>query len=158
MKDLTHCVVTPRVKTEGFVPLGIGVHRASTIVFQTAEDYADRGKRSPDGYSYGLYGTPTTRTLEAKLTALEKGARTFLVPSGQAANAIAMLPFLKTSDRVLIADSVYPPVRDFANMELVRFGIEVVYLLRSCRPIGSRGQNQRQNQDLLIAYRQNSGS
>lgn len=86
MKDLTHCVVTPNVKTEGFAPLGVGVHRASTIVFQTAEDYANRGKRGSDGYSYGLYGTPTTRTLEAKLTALEKGARTFLVPSGQPSN------------------------------------------------------------------------
>ncbi len=127
MKDLTHCVVTPNVESEGFAPLGVGVHRASTIIFQTAEDYAKRGQRGPDGYSYGLYGTPTTRTLEAKLTALEKGARTFLVPSGQAANAIAMLPFLTAGNRVLIADSVYPPVRDFANTDLVRFGIDVAY-------------------------------
>jgi cystathionine beta-lyase len=127
MKDLTHCVVTPKVKSEGFAPLGVGVYRASTIVFETAEDYANRGKRGPDGYSYGLYGTPTTRTLEAKLTALEKGARTFLVPSGQAANAIAMLPFLRAGDGILIADSVYPPVRDLANTELARFGVEVAY-------------------------------
>nr|WP_280137512.1 PLP-dependent transferase [Ensifer sp. Root31] len=108
MKDLTRCVVTPHVNAEGFATFGVGVHRASTIVFDTAEDYANRGQRGPDGYSYGLYGTPTTRTLEAKLTALENGARTFLVPSGQAANAIAMLPFLKAGDGILIADSVYP--------------------------------------------------
>jgi cystathionine beta-lyase len=127
MRDLTHCVVTPQVKTEGFKALGVGVHRASTIVFDSAEDYADRGNRGDDGYSYGLYGTPTTRTLEAKLTALEQGTRTFLTPSGQAANAFAILPFVAQGDKVLIADTAYPPVRAFANTELVRFGVEVGY-------------------------------
>lgn len=127
MKDLTRCVVTPKVDTEGFVALGAGVYRASTIVFENAEAYANRGKRGPDGYSYGLYGTPTTRTLEAKLTVLEQYVRTFLLPSGQAANAIAMLPFLRAGDGVLLADSVYPPVRDFANTDLARFGVEVGY-------------------------------
>ena len=118
MNDLTQCVLTPDVNTDGFASLGVAVHRASTIVFENAEAYASRGKRGPDGYSYGLYGTPTTRALEAKLTALEHGVRTFLVPSGQAANAIAMLPFLTSGDKVLIADTAYPPVRDFANADL----------------------------------------
>ncbi len=127
MKDLTQCVVTPDVKTEGFESLGVATHRASTIVFENAEAYATRGQRGHEGYTYGLYGTPTTRTLEAKLTALEQGVRTFLVPSGQAANSIAILPFLKAGDKILIADSAYPPVRDFANRDLVRFGVEVVY-------------------------------
>lgn len=127
MKDLTRCVVTPDVKTEGFKALGTGVFRASTIVFETAADYAARGERGHDGYSYGLYGTPTTRTLEAKLTALEQGVRTFLVPSGQAANTVAILPFLTAGDRILIADTAYPPVRDFAERDLTRFGIAVDY-------------------------------
>ncbi len=127
MKDLTRCVITPEVNTEGFKSLGVGVHRASTIVFDTAADYANRGARGADGYSYGLYGTPTTRTLEAKLTALEQGARTFLVPSGQAANTIAVLPFLKAGDGILIADTAYPPMRDFADTDLARFGVEVDY-------------------------------
>ncbi len=127
MKDLTQCVVTPNVKTEGFASLGPAIHRASTIVFENAEAYAKRGERGHDGYSYGLYGTPTTRTLEEKLTRLEQGVRTFLLPSGQAANTIAMLPFLKAGDKVLIADTTYPPLRDFANSELTRFGIDVDY-------------------------------
>ena len=127
MKDLTRCVVTPRIKTDGFDPLGVGVHRASTIVFENAEAYAKRGERGHDGYSYGLYGTPTTRTLEEKLTRLEQGTRTFLLPSGQAANSFAMLPFVKTGDKVLIADTAYPPVRDFANRDLGRLGVEVAY-------------------------------
>ncbi|UXS03526.1 trans-sulfuration enzyme family protein [Agrobacterium tumefaciens] len=127
MKDLTQCVMTPDVKTDGFEALGVATHRASTIVFKNAEAYATRGQRGHDGYTYGLYGTPTTRALEAKLTALEQGARTFLVPSGQAANAIAALPFLQAHDKILIADTAYPPMRDFANRDLARFGVEVVY-------------------------------
>ncbi|QWW72309.1 PLP-dependent aspartate aminotransferase family protein [Rhizobium sp. WYJ-E13] len=127
MKDLTRCVVTPRIKTDGFDPLGVGVHRASTIVFENAEAYARRGERGHDGYSYGLYGTPTTRTLEEKLTRLEQGIRTFLLPSGQAANSFAMLPFVKAGDKILIADTAYPPVRDFANLDLGRLGIETAF-------------------------------
>ena len=73
MKDLTQCVVTPKVKTEGFESFGVATHRASTIVFENAAAYASRGQRGHDGYSYGLYGTPTTRTLEASSLLWSKG-------------------------------------------------------------------------------------
>ncbi len=125
MKDLTRCVLTPDVSTEGFAPLGVGVHRASTIMFKDAAAYASRLDRGYHGYSYGLYGTPTTRTLEAKLSDLEGGAWTFLTPSGQAANALATLPFLAAGDHILIADTAYPPMRDFAETDLRRLGVEV---------------------------------
>ena len=125
MNDLTKCVLTPEAPTEGFTPLGVGVHRASTIVFRNAAEYASRGERGHKGYSYGLYGTPTTRTLEAKLTSLEGGAWTFLAPSGQAANALAVLPFLSAGDHILIVDTAYPPMRDMAERDLRRLGIAV---------------------------------
>lgn len=125
MSDITLCVLTPRVPTAGFDPLGVGVHRASTIAFEDAAAYASRGERGHQGYSYGLYGTPTTRTLEAKLTALEDGVWTFLAPSGQAANAIAVLPFVSAGDHVLIVDTAYPPMRDLAETDLRRLGVEV---------------------------------
>lgn len=127
MKDLTRCVLTPEVSTEGFAPLGVSVHRASTIVFQDAAAYALRGERGHEGYSYGLYGTPTTRTLESKLTSLEEGAWSFLTPSGQAANALAILPFLAAGDHMLIADTAYPPMRDLAESDLRRLGVDVEF-------------------------------
>ncbi|MFD1910702.1 trans-sulfuration enzyme family protein [Halodurantibacterium flavum] len=123
MSDLTQCVVTPKVPTEGFDPLGVAIHRGSTIAFEDAAAYAARGDRGDSGYAYGLYGTPTTRTLEEKLTRLEGGCRSFLVPSGQAANTMALLPFLSAGDHVLLADTVYPPMRDLARNELVRMGV-----------------------------------
>jgi len=127
MNDLTQCVLTPEVPIEGFNPLGVGVHRASTIVFKDAAAYASRGERGHEGYSYGLYGTPTTRTLEAKLTSLENGFWSFLTPSGQSANALAVMPFLAAGDHILIADTAYPPMRDLAETDLRRLGVEVEF-------------------------------
>ena len=125
MSDITDCVLTPRVPMDGFDPLGVATHRASTITFADAASYGARGQRGDTGYSYGLYGTPTTRTLEQKLSGLEQAVRTYLVPSGQAANALAILPFVAAGDHLLIADTVYPPMRDFAQTDLRRLGVTV---------------------------------
>ncbi|TYC77965.1 aminotransferase class I/II-fold pyridoxal phosphate-dependent enzyme [Stappia sp. BW2] len=111
MRDASICTIHPNVSEEGFSSLAVATYRASTIVFDSAAAYADRGQRNLDGYSYGLHGTPTTRTLEAQLTALEGGVRTVLLPSGQTAIAVIMLTVLKPGDTVLIPDSVYPPVK-----------------------------------------------
>ncbi|WP_420404951.1 trans-sulfuration enzyme family protein [Nisaea sp.] len=127
MRDETKCVVTPEVKEAGFKSLAPAVHRASTIVFADAGEYAARGERGPDGYTYGLYGTPTTRQLEAKLQALSGAARTLLVPSGQASNAVVAMALLSAGDHILIADTSYPPMRTHADEDLTRFGIGVDY-------------------------------
>jgi len=113
MHDLTRCVHHPAVAIEGYASLAVATHRASTIVYPDGASFSQRGNRGFDGYTYGLHGTPTTRTLEAQLTALHGGVRTVLVPSGQAAVTTVMLSFLRPGDRVLIPDHVYPPVRAF---------------------------------------------
>lgn len=123
MKDLSRVVHHPAVSHAGFSSLAVPTYRASTIVFPDAEAYATRKHRGPDGYTYGLHGTPTTRTLEAQLSALEQGERTVIVPSGQAAITIAMLAVLMPGDKVLIPDTVYPPVRGFCVNYLAPRGI-----------------------------------
>ncbi|ANN65642.1 trans-sulfuration enzyme family protein [Bordetella bronchialis] len=125
--DWTQCAITPAVNHEGFASLGVAVYRASTIPFENAQAYATRRERGSEGYSYGLYGTPTTRTLERKITALEQGRRTLLAPSGQGAITAVMLATLHAGDQVLLPDTVYPPVRDFADRDLVRLGVQVDY-------------------------------
>ncbi|MER8930204.1 aminotransferase class I/II-fold pyridoxal phosphate-dependent enzyme [Mesorhizobium sp. M0700] len=154
MNDLTQCVVTPKVKTDGFEALGAAVHRASTIVFADAAAYATRGERGPDGYSYGLYGTPTTRTLEQKITQLEQGHRTLLAPSGQAANAIAMLAVLNAGDKVLVADTAYPPVRDFVNTDLAKFGVRAEYY----DPTSPEGLERRIDGNTKLVWCESPGS
>jgi cystathionine beta-lyase len=123
MHDLTRVVHHPAVSHDGFASLTVPTHRASTIVFDGPEAYASRTQRGPDGYSYGLHGTPTSRTLEAQLTALEDGVRTALVPSGQAAIAMILLTVLLPGDHVLIPDTAYPPVRGFCENHLGPRGI-----------------------------------
>ena len=124
MHDSTRCVHHPAVNEEGYASLAVPTHRASTIVYKDAASFAARKYRGFDGYTYGLHGTPTTRTLEAQLTALHGGVRTVLVPSGQAAVTMVMLAVLMPGDRVLIPDHVYPPVRSFCEDYLKPRGID----------------------------------
>lgn len=123
MRDQTLCVKRPAVSHDGFASLAIPTYRASTIVFDSAEAYANRKFRGPDGYTYGLHGTPTSRTLEASITKLEQGLRTVLVPSGQAAITTVFLTVLMPGDCVLIPDTAYPPVAGFCENYLKPRGI-----------------------------------
>ena len=127
MKMETRCVSSVDVSSEGYESLTVPVHRASTIRYPDAASFAARFERGPDDYVYGLYGTPTHRYLEKKLTELERGVRTVLAPSGQAAITCAILSVLNAGERLLLPDSVYGPVRDFANNELKALGVEAVF-------------------------------
>ncbi|MCR8723720.1 trans-sulfuration enzyme family protein [Frigidibacter sp. ROC022] len=127
MRPETRCVTPVDVSSEGYDSLTVPINRASTIRYADAASFAARMERGADGYVYGLYGTPTHRHLEGKLTELHGGARSLLTPSGQAAITMAMLAVLRSGDRVLITDSCYGPVRDFALHELTALGIEPVF-------------------------------
>ena len=122
MHDLTRCVQRPSVAHDGFSSLAGPTYRASTIVYDDPQSFARRSERGLDGYTYGLHGTPTTRTLEAQLTELHGGVRTVLVPSGQAAVAITMLAVLLPGQKVLLPDTAYPPVRQLCEDYLAQRG------------------------------------
>src|SRR5690242_3055016 len=113
MHDLTACIRQAPYSIDGYESLSVPTARASTIVFPTVDAYLERAGRKPDGYSYGLEGTPTSRALEARLAALEGAAGVTLVPSGLAAITVPMLAVLSAGSHVLVTDSVYPPVRTF---------------------------------------------
>jgi len=110
-----------------FTALSVPVHRASTLVFNSTAEFLARKSNLYDGFSYGLYGTPTTRALEARIASIEGGKRAVLVPSGLAALTHPMLAFLSAGDHVLMADCVYGPARDFCNQVLHRMGISTTY-------------------------------
>ena len=124
MKDLTRVVRHPAVDLTGYASLAVPTYRASTIVFPNSDEYASRKARGPDGYTYGLQGTPTTKCLEAQLSDLENGARTLIVPSGQAAIAMVFMTVLWPGQKVLIPDNVYPPVKAFCADYLAPRGID----------------------------------
>ena len=100
-----------------------GVFKASTVIFPNVAAMRSREWKDKTGYTYGLHGTPTTFTLEERLCTLEGGHECVLVPSGLAAIASVNLALLNTGDEVLIPDNAYGPGKDFAAVELARYGI-----------------------------------
>ncbi|HZH10833.1 MAG TPA: cystathionine beta-lyase [Microvirga sp.] len=127
MNEATLCVHVPPVSREGFESLTVPIERASTIVFPTAEAFHNRHKNGPQSYSYGLYGTPTARTLEAQISALAGASGTVLAPSGQAAAAAVLLGLLRPGDHLLLPDTVYGPVRTLADGFLTTIGVSATY-------------------------------
>lgn len=128
MSSLPHhdtlCVHAPD-PPGGFASLTPAIHRASTVVFSGASDFAGRGARLYDGYAYGLYGTPTTRALENHIASLEGAERALVLPSGLAAIAVASLTCTGAGDKVLLPASFYGPGRALAETLLARFGVSV---------------------------------
>jgi cysteine-S-conjugate beta-lyase len=112
---------------EGFHSLSTPVYRGSTVLFQRAADANDQWNQHEAGYTYGLYGTPTTLELAAKVCELEKGFRTIVTPGGQAAISLVHLALLRSGDHVMMPESIYGPNRMFSNNVLRRFGVEVSY-------------------------------
>ncbi|EAR49598.1 hypothetical protein OG2516_09178 [Oceanicola granulosus HTCC2516] len=79
----------------------------------------------PDGgHFYGRAGGPTWDVLEAALAHLE-AAPTLVFPSGMAAITAALLPHLRSGDRVLLPSDGYYVTRRLCHDVLARFGVEV---------------------------------
>ena len=109
---------------EGYRSLASPVFRGSTTLFPDAASVDDSWDQYEVGYTYGLYGTPTTLELAGKICELEKGFRTIVTPGGQGAISLINLAFLKSGDHILIPESVYTPNRNLARHVLRRFGVE----------------------------------
>ena len=107
----------------GFASPQPGVFKASTIFFDSVAAMRARNWKEKVGYTYGLHGTPTTFTLDARIASLEGGLHTMLVPSGLAAIALTDIAFLKAGDEVLLPDNAYNPGKELARNELAAWGI-----------------------------------
>lgn len=108
-----------------FSSLAPAVQRASTVRFDSLDDFVHRDGRLPDGFSYGTTGTPSHRQLESRIAQLDKGAHCVVVPSGQAAIALVMMTLLKSGDHLLISDSSYGPAQTFAMQQMAQLGVSV---------------------------------
>jgi cystathionine beta-lyase len=112
---------------EGYRSLATPTHRGSTTVFSDAADVTDAWDQYEAGYTYGLYGTPTTLELAGRICELEQGYRTIITPGGQCAISLINLALLKSGDHILLPESIYGPNRKLANDVLRRFGAQVTY-------------------------------
>jgi cystathionine beta-lyase len=127
MRDTTLCVTPGDGTPAPFESLAVPVQRASTIVFPTVAAYQRRREAIYDGYSYGLYGTPTSRELETRLARLEGAERTLALPSGFSAIALTTLAAAAPGQEVLFPDTTYDTVRPFAERFLAGLGIRSRY-------------------------------
>ena len=116
---------------EGFRSLASPIYRGSTTLFDTAAQVQDNWRHEEAAYTYGLYGTPTTLELGARIAELEHGTHTLLTPGGQAAIALVYFAFAVNGDHALVPESIYGPHRGLADGLLGRLGIEVDPLIGS---------------------------
>jgi cystathionine beta-lyase len=111
----------------GFDALPTAIHHASTVVFKDVASMRSGEWKEKNAYTYGLHGTPTTFTLEARLAEIEGGNFCLLAPSGLAALAMVNFGMLRTGDDVLLPENVYNPNRELGKWLTQDFGIRARY-------------------------------
>ncbi|GGZ06901.1 cystathionine beta-lyase [Pseudoduganella plicata] len=111
----------------GFGAFPPAIHHASTVLFENVAALRSGDWKDKSGYTYGLHGTPTTFTLEARLAAIEGGTHCLLAPSGLAAISMVDFALLKTGDDVLLPDNVYHPSRVLGNWLQESMGVSARY-------------------------------
>ena len=110
----------------GFAAFPTAIHHASTVLFKNVAALRSGEWKEKNAYTYGLHGTPTTFTLEARLAEIEGGLHCLLAPSGLAAIAMVDFALLKSGDDVLLPDNVYNPNRELGRW-LADFGVSARY-------------------------------
>jgi cystathionine beta-lyase len=111
---------------EGFSAFPAPIHHASTVLFENVAAMRSGEWKEKNSYTYGLHGTPTTFTLEARLAEIEGGNYCLLAPSGLAAIAMIDFALLKSGDDVLLPENVYNPNRELGRW-MADFGITARY-------------------------------
>jgi cystathionine beta-lyase len=123
LSEQTALVHSPYEAPEGFDAFPLGVHYASTVLFPNVAAMRARRWQEKTGYTYGLHGTPTTFTLEARLAQIDGGNHCRLAPSGLAAITLVNFAILKSGDDVLLPENVYGPNREFCSWLESNFGV-----------------------------------
>lgn len=122
--SIIHDAYTP---PDGFSAFPPAIHHASTVLFPNVAAMRSGDWKSKQAYTYGLHGTPTTFTLEARLAAIEGGAHGLLAPSGLAAIAMVDMALLKAGDDVLMPQNVYYPNSEMGSWLARDFGVSARY-------------------------------
>ena len=88
-------------------------------------EVSDSWQQSEHGYTYGVYGTPTTLQLASRIADIEGARHTFLTPGGQSAIALIYLSFCTAGAHVLLPTTAYKPNAELGQGLLKRLNIEV---------------------------------
>jgi cystathionine beta-lyase len=113
------------VPPAGFAAYPTAIHHASTVLFKDVASMRSGDWRDKSGYTYGLHGTPTSFTLEARLAEIESGNHCLLAPSGLAAISMVDLALLKTGDDVLLR--FYDPMIGSGILDLIQPNTKLIW-------------------------------
>ncbi len=86
--------------------IGFPIHAAAAFQFDTLEEAQSEFVHNT-GLSYARLQNPTVKALEGRISALEGGAATVAVASGQAATLTAILSVCRAGDHVVSASSLF---------------------------------------------------
>ena len=115
---------TPQARQD-YRSLATPVYRGSTVVFDDQAAVTDDWRQAKNGYSYGLYGTPTALELASRIAGLEGATETFIVPGGQAAIALIYLSYCQAGSHALVPHSAYGPNKAMAEGMMRGLNIQV---------------------------------
>ena len=121
--DETLCVRGSHDHAHG--ALALPIYLSSTFRFANTAEAAAFARGEVHRYIYTRYENPTVNEVEAKVAALERGARAFLFASGSAATATWCYAFLKSGDRLVASTELYGGTAHFFDHYLPSLGVTV---------------------------------
>ena len=104
----------------------VPIFRASTVIFNSVEDFIRAGKLGHDDpyiFRYGRYGTPTTFTLSKVLEELYNANSCYLFPSGMAAVANGILSTVCPGDNILYLSNIFSPTKSLLKFLEEKYSI-----------------------------------
>ena len=110
---------------QDYTSLATPTYRGSTVVFDDQAAVIDDWQQADKGYSYGLYGTPTTLELASRIAGIEGARETFIVSGGQAAIALIYLAYCQAGSHALVPHSAYGPNKAMAEGLMRGLNVEV---------------------------------
>ena len=108
--------------TQGAV--NIPPYRASTVLFETLEEYNSWDKQFKS-FRYGRLGSPNSLALEEAYSEITGAYRSIATSSGMSAINIAVSAFLGRGDHALVTEGCYEPAAELFNQYLTKFDIDV---------------------------------
>lgn len=99
------------------------IFQSSTYRWNTIDEGLALATSQAPTEFYARWGHPNGRQLETIVARLEKTAGALAVASGSAAIALAVLPWVKSGDHVVLARTLYGETKNLVTQVLARFGV-----------------------------------
>jgi cystathionine gamma-synthase len=126
--DSTAAVHAGEPRQRAYHAITTPIAASATYTFADTAALIDYHEGRIEREEYGRYGNPTTRTVEAKLAALEDGgagtAAALLCACGMNAITTVLLAMLPSGSHLVLTDDCYRRTRQFVRTLLARLGVQ----------------------------------